>query len=204
MKEKILSEFADFLSERPSIDGILAFNCKKNALLKVAKALRDEFQFQSLTDLAGVDMGVDAGDARFGVVYHFYSHTKKCYARIFAACESAQEPTLPSLCSVYKGADWLEREAFDLMGIVFEGHPSLRRILMWDTYPYHPLRKDFPLAGKEAPLPPTFEGNEDATEVVSADEAGGPFHAPNFGTQFVSEKEPRSAEGGMSEKIDNI
>ncbi len=204
MKERLLSEFADFLTSRPSIDGILAFNCKKNALLRVAKFLRDDFQFQALTDLAGVDMGLEAGKNRFGAVYHFYSHTKKCYVRLFAVCESAEAPTLPSLCSIYKGADWLEREAFDLMGIVFEGHPSLRRILMWDTYSYHPLRKDFPLAGKEAPLPPTFEGNEDATTIAPANEEGGPFHAPNFGTQFVSEKEPRSAEGGMSDKIDNI
>ncbi len=204
MKEKLLSEFSRSLSLRASVDGILAFDCKKQSLLDVATFLRDECQFQSLTDLAGVDYGIDAGQSRFGVVYHFYSHTKKRYVRIFVDCQSEDSPSVPSLCSVYKGADWLEREAFDLVGIVFENHPSLRRILMWDGYPYHPLRKDFPLAGKEAPLPPTFEGNEDATEVIAADEAGGPFHSPNFGVEFVSEKEPRSAEGGMSGRIDNI
>ena len=204
MKDKLISEFHESLSERKSIDGIVAFNCKKNVFLLLAQKLRDEFEFETLTDLAALDMGEDAGDSRFGVVYHFYSHSNKKYVRVFVACDSEAEPKLPSLCSIYKGADWLEREAFDLMGIVFEGHPSLRRILMWDGYPYHPLRKDFPLAGKEAPLPPTFEGNEDATAVVPASEEGGPFHAPSSGAKFASEKEPRSVEGGSFEKIDNI
>ena len=107
-------------------------------------------------------------------------------------CESAEEPKLPSLCPVFKGADWLEREAFDMMGIVFEGHPRLARILMWDSYPWHPLRKDFPLEGREAPLPPTFEGNENAAKVVPAPEEGGPFHSPSGGVKFVAQKEPRS------------
>ncbi len=203
MQTKLIAEFPEVLSVRESLDGIIAFNCKKNSLVRVAERLRDEYEFQVLTDLASLDMGIDKGNARFGVVYHFYSHTKKKYVRIVSMCESQEEPTLPSLCGVYKGADWLEREAYDLMGIVFDGHPSLRRILMWDGYPYHPLRKDFPLAGKEAPLPPTFEGNENATRVVPAPEEGGPFHAPNDGCRFVSEKEPRSVEGGM-ETIDNI
>lgn len=204
MKDKLISEFPDALAPRKSVDGILAFNCKPNALVKVAKALRDTYEFQSLTDLASIDNGEDAGDARFGAVYHFYSHTKKSYVRLAVACESAGKPVLPSLCSVYKGADWLEREAFDLMGIVFEGHPSLRRILMWDAYPHHPLRKDFPLEGKPAPLPPTFEGNEDAIEITPAPERGGPFHSPSGGVKYVSEKEPRSVQGNSDEKIDNI
>ena len=203
MQTKLISEFPEMLSVRKSVDGIIAFNCKNNVLVRVAERLRDEYEFQVLTDLASIDMGVDEGNSRFGVVYHFYSHTKKMYVRIVAMCEDADNPVLPSLCGVYKGADWLEREAFDLMGIVFEGHPSLRRILMWEGYPYHPLRKDFPLAGKDAPLPPTFEGNEDATKVVSAPEEGGPFHSPSAGVRFASEKEPRSVEGGM-ETIDNI
>lgn len=204
MKNKLLAEFPDAITERPSKDGIEAFNCKASALARVAQKLRDEFEFQSLADLAAVDMGVDAGAERFGAAYHFYSHTKKKYARLFVFCPDAENPALPSLCGVYKGADWLEREAFDLMGIVFEGHPSLRRILMWDGYPYHPLRKDFPLEGKEAPLPPTFEGNEDATKIIPAPEEGGPFHAPNAGTGFVSEKEPRSHSGAQTENLQNI
>lgn len=204
MKDKLLAEFPEALTPRPSVDGILAFDCKKNILVRVAAKLRDDFEYQVLTDLASIDMGTDAGEARFGAVYHFYSHTKKNYIRLVAMCDSQKEPKLPSLCSVYKGADWLEREAYDLMGITFEGHPSLRRILMWETYPYHPLRKDFPLEGREAPLPPTFEGAEDAVKITPAPEEGGPFHSPSSGYKYVSEKEPRSVQGGAGENIDNI
>lgn len=204
MKNKLIAEFPEVLGERPSKDGIESFDCRPSALERVARKLRDEFEFQSMSDLASIDMGVGAGAGRFGAVYHFYSHTKKKYVRLHVACEDAENPVLPSLCGVYKGADWLEREAYDLMGIVFDGHPLLRRILMWDGYPYHPLRKDFPLEGKEAPLPPTFEGNEDAVKIISAPEEGGPFHAPNSGTVFVSEKEPRSHSGNPAENLQNI
>ena len=157
--------------------------------------MRDGYEFQALSDIASIDMGPDKSERRFGAVYHFFSHTKKRYIRLVAMCESADSPVLPSLCSVYKGADWLEREAFDLMGINFEGHPNLRRILMWDAYPWHPLRKDFPLAGRDAPLPETFEGNENVTKVVPAPENGGPFHSPSCGTEFCAEREPRSLDG---------
>ena len=76
MQEKLISEFSETLSVRKSVDGILAFDCNKNVLLRVASRLRDEYEFQVLTDLASIDMGVDAGERRFGAVYHFYSHTK--------------------------------------------------------------------------------------------------------------------------------
>lgn len=190
-KEKILSELP-FLTERKSADGMPSFDCRPEDLVKAAQILRDKFEFQSLNDISAVDFGANLASRRFGAVYHFFSHTQKCYLRLAVVCESAEEPKLPSLCPVFKGADWLEREAFDMMGIVFEGHPRLARILMWDSYPWHPLRKDFPLEGREAPLPPTFEGNENATKVVPAPEEGGPFHSPSGGVKFVAQKEPRS------------
>ncbi len=189
--KKTLLEFP-CLKERESADGIKAFDCPKSHLERFARYLRDVCQYNSLTDMASIDMGEEAGEARFGVVYHFFSHDKKRYVRVVCMCDSSDEPSLPSLCSVYKGADWLEREAFDMMGIAFEGHPNLHRILMWDSYPWHPLRKDFPLCGKEAPLPESFEGNEDAAKVVPAPENGGPFHSPSCGTKFASEREPRA------------
>ena len=200
-KEKILSEMP-FLKERKTSDGIASFECRPADLPKAAKILRDKFEFQSLNDIAAVDMG-ECVARRFGAVYHFFSHTKKEYVGLAAFCESADEPRLPSLCSVFKGADWLEREAFDMMGIVFEGHPRLERILMWDSYPWHPLRKDFPLEGRDAPLPPSFGGNEAAAKVEPAPEEGGPFHSPSCGTEFVSEKEPRSRQGEC-ETFDNL
>lgn len=192
--EKLVSEL-NFLTPRPSRDGVPAFNCPPASLVKAARTLRDGYEFQALSDIASIDMGPDVAERRFGAVYHFFSHTKKRYIRLVSMCESAENPVLPSLCPVYKGADWLEREAFDLMGIVFDGHPNLKRILMWDAYPWHPLRKDFPLAGKDAPLPETFEGNENVTKVVPASENGGPFHSPSCGAEFCTEREPRSLDG---------
>ena len=97
MKDKLLAEFPEALTPRPSVDGILAFDCKKNILVRVAAKLRDDFEYQVLTDLASIDMGTDAGEARFGAVYHFYSHTKKNYIRLVAMCDSQKEPKLPSL-----------------------------------------------------------------------------------------------------------
>jgi len=192
--EKILAELP-FLTLRPSRDGIAAFNCPPHNLPRAAKILRDKFECQSLNDITALDMGEGLESKRFGAIYHFFSHTKKRYVRMACACDSATEPRLPSLCSIYKGADWLEREAFDMMGIVFEDHPRLARILMWDSYPWFPLRKDFPLAGREAPLPPSFEGNELATKIMPAPEEGGPFHSPSCCTQFSPDREPRSIDG---------
>ncbi len=200
--EKFKAEMG-FLKPRKSVDGIAAFDCRREDLLKAAKLLRDDFEFQALSDIASIDMGVEAGESRFGAVYHFYSHTKKYYIRLVCMCESSLEPELPSLCSVYKGADWLEREAYDLMGISFEGHPRLKRILMWDSYPWHPLRKDFPLAGREAPLPPSFEEGYKGVEIKPAPEEGGPFHSPSCGHKFSPEREPRSVDGAC-ERVDNI
>lgn len=191
---KIASELP-FLKSRTSVDGITAFDCPARDLPAAAKTLRDEFEFQELCDIASLDYGARLASNRFGAVYHFYSHTKKAYIRLAVVCESVEKPVIPSLCGIYSSADWFEREAFDMMGIVFEGHPRLVRILMWDSYPYNPLRKDFPLEGKPAPLPPSFEGNEDAVKISPASEEGGPFHSPSGGVKFSAEREPRSVHG---------
>jgi NADH-quinone oxidoreductase subunit C len=96
---------------------------------------------------------------------------------------SEELPEAPSLTGVWPTADWHEREIYDMMGIRFSGHPDLRRILMWDGYPYFPLRKDFPLAGKQSDLP----------EVAFTDPAplaGGPFVTIAGGKDTIS-REPR-------------
>ncbi len=189
--EKLLSLYPS-LKTRETKDDIPSFDCPTDELLAVAKILRYDFKFESLNDIAALDYGENLEENRYAAVYHFYSHANKKYISLRVVCESVEEPKIPSLCPIYKGADWLERECFDMMGIVFVDHPRLARILMWDEYPWYPLRKDFPLAGKEAPLPPSFEGNENATKVVPAPEEGGPFHSPSVSTDFVPQKEPRS------------
>jgi NADH-quinone oxidoreductase subunit C len=84
-------------------------------------------------------------EPRFDVVYHFYSFSKN--DRIRVKCAAADGEEVPSIASVYLAADWSEREIWDMFGIRFAGHPDLRRILTWEGFHGHPLRKDFPLEG---------------------------------------------------------
>lgn len=84
---------------------------------------------------------------RFAVVYHLLSVSQNRRVRIKAYCEDNALPILPSVCDIWSSADWYEREAFDLYGIIFEGHPDLRRILTDYGFTGHPFRKDFPLVG---------------------------------------------------------
>lgn len=197
---KIISELG-FLKPRKSVDSIAAFDCPPEHLLRAVKTLRDSFDCRSLQDIAAIDMG-ECALQRFGAVYHLYSHTKKKYIRLVCMCRDSRNPVLPSLCELFKGADWHEREAFDLMGIVFEGHPALRRIMMWNSYPWHPLRKDFPLAGRDAPLPDSFDENTTSAKVRPSPQEGGPFHSPSCGTIFAPQREPRSLNSECAD-IDN-
>ena len=94
-----------------------------------------------------------------------------------------ESPSAPSLVPVWRSANWLEREQYDLMGITFTGHPDLRRIMMWDEYPYHPLRKDFPVAGIPTELPGVAFTEKAPTH-------GAPFTTAPGAT--AAEREPRS------------
>jgi len=89
-------------------------------------------------------------DARFAVLYHFYSTTHKHRLRLVVPVEEVA-PEVDSLTSLWPGANWLEREAWDMFGVVFRGHPNLRRILMYEEFDGHPLRKDYPV-NKRQPL----------------------------------------------------
>ena len=122
-------------------------------LSDVMRALRDrpEFRFESLIDACGVDYST-YGDgawqgARFAAVYHLLSlsHNHRLRVRAFAVDDDF--PILPSVVDVWPAANWFEREAFDLYGIVFDGHPDLRRLLTDYGFVGHPFRKDFPLSG---------------------------------------------------------
>ena len=117
------------------------------------RTLRDrpELRFESLIDACGVDYstyGEGAWDGlRFAVVYHLLSlsHNQRLRVRVFA--EDDDFPVVPSVVDVWPSANWFEREAFDLYGIVFDGHPDLRRLLTDYGFVGHPFRKDFPLSG---------------------------------------------------------
>ncbi|MFN3594931.1 MAG: NADH-quinone oxidoreductase subunit C [Thiobacillaceae bacterium] len=121
--------------------------------LEVAQRLRDEpgLAFDMLIDLAGVDYSAYKDGAwagrRFAVVLHLLSVAKNHRLRVRTFCTDDDFPVLPSLVEVWPAANWFEREAFDLYGIVFEGHPDLRRLLTDYGFIGHPFRKDFPLSG---------------------------------------------------------
>ena len=119
-------------------------------LLDVMRFLRDsEFtRFEQLIDLTCVDyLNFPNATDRYGVVYSLLSlaHNHRIWIKCFA---NDPKPTVPSVTSIWRGAEWMEREVYDMFGIVFENHPDLRRILTWDGFEANPLRKDYPLRGK--------------------------------------------------------
>lgn len=114
-------------------------------IVEVCTACRDHegLGFDMLTDLTAVDLL--PAEPRFEVVYNLYSFPRNQRLRLKAAVP--ENGTIATVEGVWKAANWMEREVYDLFGIVFEGHADLRRILLWDGYVGHPLRKDFPLHG---------------------------------------------------------
>lgn len=127
----------------------------------VAYKLRDQFQFESCIDVCGVDYSTYQKDARtdsslrnassqnhrFAVVYHLLSLANNIRLRVRVYCLDDSAPVIESVLAVWPGVNWFEREAFDLFGIVFEGHPDLRRILTDYDFVGYPFRKDFPISG---------------------------------------------------------
>jgi NADH-quinone oxidoreductase subunit C len=173
----LAARFGDSLVRVPSRCGELTFEIASPALVPTCLALRDEAEWlcEQLIDLTGVDYldygrvewntetatsggfsrGVsrwrgtegETDGKRFAVVYHLLSVTHNRRLRLRCWCEPGEPPLLDSVVDVWKAADWYEREAFDLFGILFRGHPDLRRILTDYGFVGHPFRKDFPLIG---------------------------------------------------------
>ena len=166
--------------------------------LAALKYLRDEFAYDMLVDVTAVDWA-EGVSPRFTVVYHLYSTTRHGYLRVATDCPSDESPAVASVVSLWAGANWHERETYDMFGIKFEGHPDLRRILMWDGYPYFPLRKEFPLAGIETPLPDAEVTAETGAKVLPAPMMGGPFVAAS-GEINLTEAEPRAKDESWTER----
>ncbi len=123
--------------------GELTLIAARESIVPVLTALRDRFGFQQLVDLCGVDYPDRA--ERFEVVYHLLSLTRNVRIRVKVATDEHQP--VPSVITVYPNADWFEREAFDMYGMLFSDHPDLRRLLTDYGFQGHPLRKDFPMTG---------------------------------------------------------
>jgi NADH-quinone oxidoreductase subunit C len=153
LAERIRARFARRISRLELQHGELTLEVTPANLLSVCQELRDqpEFAFEQLIDLCGVDY-LEWGNgswqgARFAAVYHLLSirNNHRIRLRCFASDDAL--PRLPSVIDIWNGVNWFEREAFDLFGILFDGHPDLRRILTDYGFIGHPFRKDFPLSG---------------------------------------------------------
>jgi NADH-quinone oxidoreductase subunit C len=148
-----LTELSDYITKKlgSSVSGAtLAFGeltllTTVNSIVDVLTFLRDDAKcaFVSFIDIAGADYPARAN--RFDVVYHLMSPTQN--TRIRVKLETDEDSTVPSVTGVFAGADWFEREAYDMYGILFTGHPDLRRLLTDYGFEGHPLRKDFPTTG---------------------------------------------------------
>jgi NADH-quinone oxidoreductase subunit C len=121
---------------------------RPDAIRDVCIFLKDDpdCAFEMIMDVTGVDWPSET--PRLEVVYHLYSLTKKHRIRLKSRVP-VEDPKLPSVTPVWIGASWFEREAYDMYGVVFDGHPDLRRILLYPEFVGHPLRKDYPLNGEQ-------------------------------------------------------
>ncbi|MEU7784038.1 NADH-quinone oxidoreductase subunit C [Amycolatopsis sp. NPDC049159] len=136
--------------------GEITFYVAREQLPAIAKVLRDDggLRFELLSSVSGVDYGVDVPE-RLHSVYHFTSLTYRRRIRLEVTLD-VDDAHVPSLVGLYPTADWQEREAWDMFGIVYDGHPALTRILMPDDWDGHPQRKDYPLGG----IPVEYKGAE--------------------------------------------
>lgn len=178
---KLNQAFQGKLSDPLEFRGEVTLFLHDAQLIKeVCTYAKADLGFNYLVDLSSVDEGDQS--PRFSLVYELYGYTHRCHLRIKTAV-SEEVPVLPTVCDVWRTANWHEREVYDMMGVRFEGHPDLRRILMWEGYPYFPLRKDFPLSGKPTALP-------EVAFTRSAPLEGGPFVTAPGGAD-TEEREPR-------------
>lgn len=177
LASKVEERFGDSLTRLPSLKYELTYEVPSARLLEVCTALRDDdgFRFEQLIDVCGVDYlgygetewvtedATDRGfsrgvhrelphqepnyDRRFAVVYHLLSLELNHRIRLKVFCSTDDPPVVPSVNGIWAAANWFEREAFDMFGILFDGHPDMRRILTDYGFVGHPFRKDFPLTG---------------------------------------------------------
>lgn len=181
LAQKLRARFPAIVSEPAEFRGELSLTVSDpEAIAEICGFAKVELGFDFLVDITSVDNYGE--DPRFTVVYHLYGLKHKCYLRLRTAV-GEEKGEMPTVTTVWRTADWHEREIFDMMGVRFRGHPDLRRILMWEGYPYYPLLKDFPVAGKPTNIPEVAFTN-------SAPLAGGPFVTVAGGKDTIA-REPR-------------
>ena len=184
---KIKAKFGDLIAEPTEFRGEITLKlADAEKIFDVCLFAKRSLGFDYLVDICSVDNYGE--DPRWTVIYHLRGVATGQDLRIKTDV-SEEKSELPSVLPIWRTANWHEREVYDLMGIRFSGHPDLRRILMWEGYPYHPLRKDFPLAGKPTDLPGVA-----FTKVTPME--GGPFVTlPSSNDSIAREPRVRVPEG---------
>ena len=153
LAETVKNSFPNIVTEIDRLPGYPSLFVKKEGIKNICAALKSDarFDFAMLMDLACVDyLFWEEKEFRFEVVYNLFSlkHNQRLFLKARVA---EQDPGMDSVVSVWPAADWFEREIWDMFGIRFNGHPNLKRILMYEEFKGHPLRKDYPY-NKRQPL----------------------------------------------------
>lgn len=177
-----LSEsFGEGIRDKAEFRGETSCTITAKDLCEIAKFCREELSFDYLIDVTSIDnLGEEP---RFEIVYHLYSMPHAVHLRLKLKVPE-EVGAVDTVSDIWPTANWHEREIYDMMGIKFNGHPDLRRILMWDGYPFYPLRKDFPLEGLASEMPDVA-----FTKVTPLE--GGPFVTlPSTATS--KDREPRA------------
>ena len=182
---ELLASFEKALGEKiqhkTEFRGETTYTIAPSDLREIAKFCRDELSFDYLLDITSIDNFGE--EPRFEIVYHLYSMPNGVHLRLKLKV-SDDVGAADTVSDIWPTANWHEREIYEMMGIKFNGHPDLRRILMWDGYPFFPLRKDFPLEGLPSEMPDVA-----FTKVTPME--GGPFvTVPSTATS--KDREPRA------------
>jgi NADH-quinone oxidoreductase subunit C len=173
--------FGPKLKEKTEFRGETTYTIAPADLREVAKFCRDDLSFDYLIDITSIDNF--GQEPRFEIVYELYSMTLAIHLRLKLSV-SEDTGAVDTVSDIWPTANWHEREIYDMMGIKFTGHPDLRRILMWDGYPFFPLRKEFPLEGLPSEMP-------DVAFSEAAPMEGGPF-VTQPSTATTKDREPRA------------
>ena len=179
--DSLEKRFSEKLQQKTDFRGERSYTISAHDLRDIALFCQNDLSFDYLLDITSIDNFGE--EPRFEIVYHFYSMPNVAHLRLKLK-QSEEAGAVDSVSDIWPTANWHEREIYDMMGVKFNGHPDLRRILMWDGYPFFPLRKDFPLAGLPSDMPDVA-----FTKVTPLE--GGPFVTlPS--TAGSKDREPRA------------
>jgi NADH-quinone oxidoreductase subunit C len=181
LHDSLTKSFGAKIQNKTEFRGETTYTIAPADLREIAKFCRDDLSFDYLIDITSIDNFGE--EPRFEIVYELYSMPLGVHLRLKLRV-SEDVGAVDTISDIWPTANWHEREIYDMMGIKFNGHPDLRRILMWDGYPFFPLRKEFPLEGKPSDMP-------DIAFSSAAPMEGGPFvTVPSTAT--TKDREPRA------------